>query len=129
MPRCSVYSRPWRSRSRLRACTGVLRYSVIQRKREIGIRIPIGATSSDMLRLIVGQALGVAGIGVAVGLVGAFALTRVIRALLFNTDPLDGLTFAASAGVLLLIAALSSYLPARVRFSAWIPPSRCGRSR
>jgi len=92
---------------------GVLQYLVIQRKREMGIRIAIGATSSDMLRLIVGQALGLAGIGVAVGLVGAFALTRVIRALLFNTDPLDGLTFAASAGVLLLIAVLSSYLPAR----------------
>jgi len=92
---------------------GVLQYSVIQRRREMGIRIAIGATSSDMLRLIVGQALGLAGIGVAVGLVGAFALTRVIRALLFDTDPLDGLTFAASAGVLLLIAALSSYLPAR----------------
>jgi putative ABC transport system permease protein len=92
---------------------GVLQYSVIQRRREMGIRIAIGATTSDMLQLIVGQALGLAGIGVAVGLVGAFALTRVIRALLFNTDPLDALTFAASAGVLLLIAMLSSYLPAR----------------
>ena len=92
---------------------GVLQYSVIQRKREMGIRIAIGATSSDMIRLIVGQAVGLAAIGVAIGLVGAFALTRVIRALLFDTDPLDGLTFAASAAVLLLIAGLSSYLPAR----------------
>ena len=92
---------------------GVLQYSVIQRKREMGIRLAIGATSSDMIRLIVGQAVVLAAIGVAIGLAGAFALTRVIRALLFNTDPLDGLTFAASAGVLLLIAVLSSYLPAR----------------
>jgi putative ABC transport system permease protein len=92
---------------------GVLQYSVIQRRREMGIRIAIGATSSDMIRLIVGQALGLAAIGVAVGLAGAFALTRVIRALLFDTNPLDGLTFVASAGVLLLIAGLSSYLPAR----------------
>ncbi len=92
---------------------GVLQYSVIQRRREMGIRIAIGATSSDMIRLIVGQALGLAAIGVAIGVAGAFALTRVIRALLFNTDPLDGLTFAASAAVLLLIAVLSSYLPAR----------------
>ena len=92
---------------------GVLQYSVIQRRREMGIRIAIGATSSDMIRLIVGQALGLAGIGVAIGVAGAFALTRVIRALLFNTDPLDGLTFAAGAAVLLLIAGLSSYLPAR----------------
>jgi putative ABC transport system permease protein len=92
---------------------GVLQYSVIQRKREMGIRIAIGATSSDMIRLIVGQALGLAAIGVAIGLAGAFALTRVIRSLLFDIDPLDGLTFAASATVLLLIAVLSSYLPAR----------------
>ena len=66
-----------------------------------------------MIRLIVGQAVGLATLGVTIGLAGAFALTRVIRALLFNTDPLDGLTFAASAGVLLVIAVLSSYLPAR----------------
>jgi len=92
---------------------GVLQYSVIQRKREMGIRIAIGATSSDMIRLIVGQAVGLAAIGVAIGLAGVLALTRVIRALLFNTDPLDALTFSASAAVLLLIAVLSSYLPAR----------------
>jgi ABC-type antimicrobial peptide transport system permease subunit len=92
---------------------GVLQYSVIQRRREMGIRIAVGATSSDLMRLIVGQALGLAGIGVAIGLAGAFALTRVIRSLLFNTDPVDALTFGASAGVLLLIAVLASYLPAR----------------
>jgi predicted permease len=92
---------------------GVLQYSVIQRKREMGIRIAIGATWSDMMRLIVGQAVGLAVIGVAIGLAGAFALTRVIRALLFNTNPLDVPTFVASAAVLLAIAALSSYLPAR----------------
>jgi putative ABC transport system permease protein len=92
---------------------GVLHYSVIQRKREMGIRVAIGATSSDMIRLIVGQAVGLAVIGITIGLAGAVALTRVIRALLFNTDPLDGLTFAASAAVLLLIAAMAAYLPAR----------------
>src|SRR5438105_2404906 len=92
---------------------GVLQYSVIQRKREMGIRIAIGASSSDMIRLVVGQAVGLAAIGVTIGLAGALALTRVIRALLFNTDPLDALTFSASAAVLLLIAVLSSYLPAR----------------
>ena len=92
---------------------GVLQYSVIQRRREMGIRIAIGATSSNMLRLIVGQAVGLAAIGVVIGLAGAFALTRVIRSLLFNVDPLDALTFASSAVVLLLVAGLSSYLPAR----------------
>jgi ABC-type antimicrobial peptide transport system permease subunit len=79
----------------------------------MGIRIAIGASSSDMIRLVVGQAVGLAAIGVVIGLGGAFALTRVIRALLFNTDPLDATIFAASAVVLLSIAMLSSYLPAR----------------
>ncbi len=92
---------------------GVLQYSVVQRKREMGIRIAIGATSSDMIRLIVGQAVGLAVIGVTIGLAGAFALTRVIRALLFNTNPLDLMTFAASTVVLLAIAVMSAYLPAR----------------
>jgi putative ABC transport system permease protein len=96
-----------------RGVYGVVQYSVIQRRREMGIRIAVGATSSNLLRLIVGQALGLAAIGVVIGLVGAVALTRVIRSLLFNVDPLDGLTFVASAGVLLLIAVVSSYLPAR----------------
>jgi putative ABC transport system permease protein len=92
---------------------GVLQYSVIQRRREMGIRIAIGATWSDMMRLVVGQAMGLAAVGVVIGLVGGFGLTRVMRALLFDTDPLDGLTFGASAAVLLVIAGLSSYLPAR----------------
>ena len=92
---------------------GVLQYSVIQRKREMGIRIAIGATSSDMIRLVVGQAVSLAAIGITIGLAGALVLTRVIRALLFNTDPLDVLTFSASAVVLLVIAAVASYLPAR----------------
>jgi putative ABC transport system permease protein len=92
---------------------GVLQYSVIQRKREMGIRLAIGATASNLIQLVVGQAVGLAAIGVSIGLLGAFGLTRVIRALLFDTDPLDGLTFAASAAVLLLIAVVSSYLPAR----------------
>jgi len=66
-----------------------------------------------MIRLIVGQAVVLAAVGVTIGLAGSFALTRVIRSLLFNTDPLDGVTFAASAVILLSIAVLSSYLPAR----------------
>ena len=92
---------------------GVLQYSVIQRKREMGIRIAIGASSSAMIRLIVGQAVVLAAVGVAIGLAGSFALTRVIGSLLFETNPLDAVTFAASAVILLSIAVLSSYLPAR----------------
>ena len=92
---------------------GVLQYSVLQRTREIGIRMAIGARASDMMRLIVGQALALALVGIALGLAGAFALTRVIRALLFDTNPLDVATFTGSAALLLLIAVVSSYLPAR----------------
>jgi putative ABC transport system permease protein len=92
---------------------GVLQYSVIQRRREMGVRIAIGASSTSMIRLIVGQAVVLAGIGIGIGLAGAFGLTRLIRSLLFNTDPLDVLTFGVSAAVLLLIAGVSSYLPAR----------------
>src|SRR4051812_31240672 len=90
-----------------------MQYSVIQRRHEMGIRIAIGAGSSDMIRLVVGQAVGLAIAGVVIGLAGAFALTRVIRALLFNTNPLDVMTFAGSTLVLLAIAVLSAYLPAR----------------
>jgi ABC-type antimicrobial peptide transport system permease subunit len=92
---------------------GVLQYSVVQRTREIGIRIAVGARTANIIRLIVGHAVGLAVVGIALGLAGAFALTRVIRALLFNTSPFDPVTFAGSAAVLLFIVALSSYLPAR----------------
>jgi predicted permease len=92
---------------------GVLQYSVVQRTREMGIRLAIGARTSDVIRLIVGQAVLLATIGVGIGLIGAFALTRLIRAMLFDTSPLDLTTFVGSALVLLGIAALSSWLPAR----------------
>ena len=76
---------------------GVLQYSVVQRTREMGIRLAIGARTSDVIRLIVGQAVLLATIGVGIGLVGAFALTRLIRAMLFDTSPLDLTTFVGSA--------------------------------
>ena len=79
----------------------------------MGIRLAIGARTSDLMRLIVGQAVLLATIGVAIGLAGAFALTRLIRAMLFDTSPLDVTTFVGSALVLLCIAAFSSWLPAR----------------
>ena len=86
----------------------------------MGIRIAVGATSSHMIRLIVGQALGLAAVGITIGLAGALALTRVIRALLFNTGTLDVATFEVSTAVVLLIAGLSIYLPARR--ALWIDP-------
>ena len=80
---------------------GVLQYSVLQRTREMGIRLAIGARTSDVIRLIVGQAVLLATIGVGIGVVGAFALTRLIRAMLFDTSPLDLTTFVGSALVII----------------------------
>jgi len=80
---------------------GVLQYSVLQRTREMGIRLAIGARTPDVIRLIVGQAVLLATIGVGIGVVGAFALTRLIRAMLFDTSPLDLTTFVGSALVII----------------------------
>jgi putative ABC transport system permease protein len=92
---------------------GVLAYVVSQRTREIGIRLAIGAGRSQVLGMILRQGLALAAIGVAAGLLGAFALTRLMERLLYNVRPTDPTTFAAVAAVLLLIALAASLLPAR----------------
>ncbi len=92
---------------------GVISYSVSQRTQEIGIRMAIGAQQSDVLKLVVGQGLALSLGGVAAGLIASLALTRVLRGLLYNVSPADPVTYAATALVLLLAAALASYLPAR----------------
>jgi predicted permease len=92
---------------------GVLSYIVTLRVREIGVRLALGAPPSQVMRSIVLQGLVVAAIGLAVGVGGAIALTRLLGNLLFNTAPLDVATFAAMSGVLFLVALLASYLPAR----------------
>jgi putative ABC transport system permease protein len=92
---------------------GLMAYTVLQRTREIGIRLAIGATPVDVLQLVVGQAARIAGVGVVIGLAGALGLTRIMRTLLFDVSPLDPPTFAVAAVLLLGIAALASYLPAR----------------
>ncbi|HEY9229133.1 MAG TPA: FtsX-like permease family protein, partial [Gemmatimonadaceae bacterium] len=92
---------------------GLMAYAVVQRTREIGIRLAIGATPFDVLRLVVGQASRVAAVGIAIGLAGSFFLTRSLEALLFDVSPLDPFTFGVSAFVLLAVATLASYLPAR----------------
>jgi ABC-type antimicrobial peptide transport system permease subunit len=92
---------------------GLMAYSVVQRTREIGIRLAIGATPTDVLQLVVGQAARIAGVGILIGLVGALGLTRIMRTLLFDVSPLDPPTFAAAAVLLLGIASLASYIPAR----------------
>jgi predicted permease len=92
---------------------GVISYSVVQRKKEIGIRMALGATPDDILRWIVRQAFVLAAAGVAIGLAGHFALSRVIRRLLYGTSPSDMLTWMGSAVLLGLIAVIASYIPAR----------------
>ena len=92
---------------------GVLAYVVSQRTQEIGIRLAIGADRSQVLGMVLRQGLLLAGVGIVAGLAGAFALTRVMKGLLYNVRPTDPLTFAAVAAALLLIALLASLLPAR----------------
>ena len=92
---------------------GVLAYLVNQRKREFGVRIALGAQPSDVIRMVVGRGLLVAGVGVAVGLVGALLLTRFMQGVLFGVEPTDPLTFALVTVALIGIAMLASYVPAR----------------
>ncbi|HKQ90358.1 MAG TPA: ABC transporter permease [Blastocatellia bacterium] len=92
---------------------GVISYSVAQRAREIGIRIAIGAQNRDVLRLVVGQGMKLALLGVGVGIAGALALTRVLSGLLFNVSAADPLTFVGVSTLLALVALLACYVPAR----------------
>jgi putative ABC transport system permease protein len=92
---------------------GVLSFSVSQRTQEMGVRIALGAGDRDVVRLVVGQGLSLAAIGVAIGLAGAFGVTRVIQSLLYNVTATDPISFGGVALFLALIAALASYLPAR----------------
>jgi putative ABC transport system permease protein len=92
---------------------GVMSYTVTQRVHEIGIRMALGAERTDVLRLVVGQGMFLAMVGVAVGLAGAFGLTRFLSGFLFRIQPTDPLTFASVAALLTVIAAAASYVPAR----------------
>jgi putative ABC transport system permease protein len=91
----------------------VISYVVTQRTHEVGIRMALGAQSADVLRLFINQGMAVVLLGLGLGLLGAFALTRVMRGLLFGVGATDPLTFASVALLLSLIAMLACYLPAR----------------
>jgi putative ABC transport system permease protein len=92
---------------------GVMAYTVTQRTQEIGIRMALGAQRSDVLGLVVRQGMTLAAIGVVVGLAGAFSLTRVMASLLFNVRPDDPTTYLAISLLLIVVAFLACYLPAR----------------
>jgi putative ABC transport system permease protein len=92
---------------------GVISYSVTQRTHEIGIRMALGAQRSDVMRMILGQGMLLTIIGVAIGLIVAYALTRVMASLLFGVTATDPLTFATVSALLAAVALVSCYLPAR----------------
>jgi putative ABC transport system permease protein len=92
---------------------GVMAYSVAQRTQEIGVRMALGARPFHVLRLIFGQSLGMLLMGTGIGLAGAFALTRLMRTLLFEITPTDPLTYVSVIGLLVVVALLACYIPAR----------------
>jgi predicted lysophospholipase L1 biosynthesis ABC-type transport system permease subunit len=92
---------------------GVLAYFVTQRRREIGVRVALGADAGHVQRMVVGRGLWLAAAGIAAGLVGAALLTRFMRSVLFGVGATDPLTFAGVAAVLLAVAFLASWIPAR----------------
>lgn len=92
---------------------GVMSYSVARRTHEIGIRTALGADATQVLKLVLGHAMTLAGAGIALGVVGAVVLSRVLRNMLFEVEPTDPLTFALIAILLAAVSLLASYLPTR----------------
>jgi putative ABC transport system permease protein len=92
---------------------GVLSYVVCQRAREIGIRLALGAEPSRLQQMFVRHGVMLAGIGIAAGLVGAVAMTRLMSSLLYGIGPLDPATYLAVLVIVVTSAALASYIPAR----------------
>src|SRR5690606_35432166 len=92
---------------------GVMAYSVAQRRQEIGIRMALGAQASTVLGMVLGQGFAVAALGLALGIAGALALTRLLTSLLFNVSSTDPLAFVSAPLLLAVVALLACYIPAR----------------
>jgi putative ABC transport system permease protein len=92
---------------------GVMAYSVSRRTREFGVRVALGATSNDVLRMVLGQGMRTILMGVAIGIVGSFVVTRAVSSLLFGVTSTDPITFAGVTLLLVGVALLACYIPAR----------------
>src|SRR5262249_57055759 len=92
---------------------GVISYSVSHRFQEIGLRMALGAQRGDVLKMIINQGLGIAVIGIAVGMGGALLLTRLMSALLYEVSATDPLTFISTPLILIAVVLAASYFPAR----------------
>ena len=92
---------------------GVVSYSVTQRTQEIGIRMALGAKRSQILSMVLGNALRLVGIGIAAGMAASLVLVRFLRSFLFNVSAYDPLTLAAVTALLSAVALLACYIPAR----------------
>jgi putative ABC transport system permease protein len=92
---------------------GLLAYMVSARTREIGIRMALGAQVTDVLQMVIRQGLALAGLGALIGLAAAGALSRLMSNFVFGVKTIDPLTYAATAGILMLVAVCACYIPAR----------------
>jgi putative ABC transport system permease protein len=92
---------------------GVMAYTVSERTHEIGVRVALGATRHEVLRMIMSEAVALAAAGIVLGIGGAAATSRLMAALLFGVTPTDPSTFASIAAILMAIALAGSYVPAR----------------